>query len=75
MTRNAQHWANNCAGIFWISVLFMVMVYFGSRLAKTPMGGGFFTLMCVIAAASLAGWVWLAFKAGQNVASKTFPHG
>lgn len=75
MTRNAQHWANNFAGIFWISVLFMVMAYFGSRLAKAPMGGGFFTLMCVIAGVSLAGWVFMAFKNGQRVADKTFPRG
>jgi len=72
MTRDARHWANNCAGIFMVSVIMLVAAWAGRSIV--PAGGGFIvTLLWVLMVASLAGWLFFAFKAGQRVLDKTFP--
>ena len=72
MTRDARHWANNCAGIFMVSVIMLVAAWAGGKIM--PGSGGFVvTLLWVIMIASLGGWMFFAFKAGQRVLDKTFP--
>jgi FtsH-binding integral membrane protein len=72
MNRDARHWANNCAGIFLVSVVMLVAAWAGGKIM--PGSGGFaVTLLWVLLVASLGGWMFFAFKAGQRVLDKTFP--
>lgn len=72
MNRDARHWANNCAGIFLVSVVMLVAAWAGGKIVPGS-GGLVVTLLWVLLVASLGGWTFFAFKAGQRVLDKTFP--
>ena len=66
MIKNQRHWANNCAGIFLISVLFLVVTFFGNRLGPSGATGALTVFFCLLGVVSLAGWAWFAFASARG---------
>jgi len=67
--KDLEHWANNCAGIVLVSVLFIVVTLAAGRFSGTGTGT-LVTLFSLIGLAALGAWAWIAFSRGAATADK-----